>query len=129
MSKRQIPLVAGIIITPLLLWFLHLIWMSSYVTVPTTLLFPYASSEMLIEKRLGPPDTLGAPTLLGLLFACAQYPIYGWLIGKASPEDKVKAKITRIAAYHFGISAIVLVVYFAGHVESFGPLCCDGSER
>jgi hypothetical protein len=112
-SKKQILIVAGILITPLLLWFLESIWMTSYVTVPTTLLFPDASLEMFVEKKLGPPDILGAPTILGILLACIRFPIYGWLIGKASIVSKSKMQISRITACHFGISVVILFIHFA----------------
>jgi hypothetical protein len=113
MSKKQILVATGILITPFLLWFLESIWMSGYVTIPTTILFPYASLEMFVEKKLGLPETLGAPTILGLLLACIQYPIYGWLIGKALIVQKLKLQIIRMAICHFGISAIILFIYFA----------------
>jgi hypothetical protein len=111
-SKKQILIAAGILITPLLLWFLESIWMSGYATIPTTILFPYASLEMFVEKKLGPPDTLDAPTILEFLLACIQFPIYGWLIGKASVSES-KMQILRITACHFGISMVILFIYFA----------------
>jgi hypothetical protein len=116
MSKKQILVAAGILITPLLLWFLKSIWMSGFVTIPTTILFPYASLEMFIERELHPFDSLGAPTILGLFLACVQYPIYGWLIGKALIAQKLKPQILHMAAYHFGISTIILFIYFAGRM-------------
>ena len=113
MSKKKILVVAGILVTPLLLWFLESIWMSGYATIPTTLLFPYASLEMFVEKKLGSPDTLGAPTIFGLLLACIQFPIYGWQIGKALIIQRVKPQVLRLAACHLGFSAIILSIYFA----------------
>jgi hypothetical protein len=86
--------------------------MSGYVTIPTTILFPYASLEMFVEKKLELPDSLGAPTIFGLLLACVQYPIYGWLIGKALIDQKLEAQILRMVICHFGISAIILFIYF-----------------
>jgi hypothetical protein len=109
--KKQFLIAAGILIAPLLLWILESIWMSGYVTIPTTILFPCASLEMFVKKKLGPPDTLGAPAILGLLLACIRYPIYGWPIGKALIVRKLRPQIPRMAVCHFGISAIILSIY------------------
>jgi hypothetical protein len=117
MSKKQILVGTGTLITILLLWFLWSIWLSGYyVTILTTILFPYASLEMFVGKKLELPDTLGAPTIFGIFLACIQYPIYGWLIGKALIVQKLKPQILRMAICHFGISAIILFIYLTGRM-------------
>jgi len=115
MSKKQILVVAGIIVTPLLLWFLWSNWSSGYyATTMTSIFFPYAALEMFVEKQLEPPDSLGAPTFLGIFLACVQFPIYGWLVGKALTVKKMKSLVLWVVAGHFGICAIMLSIYLRG---------------
>jgi hypothetical protein len=116
-DQKRLFLVISILMTPGLVSLVFLMWISSGPFRITTLfLFPYAAVEMLIERLLRPPDSLGAPTYLAILIACAQYPIYGWLLGNRSEIAKARRKAAVIAFGHVGICSLVLFLYFTGRL-------------
>jgi hypothetical protein len=116
-AKGRLLLILSFLITPAFLAVVFLMWVSGGPFRITTLfLFPYAAMEMLTERFLRPPDTLGAPTYLAILIACIQYPIYAWIIGNTSEIARVKKKATAIAGCHLGICSLVLFLHFTGRL-------------
>jgi CDP-diglyceride synthetase len=111
--RRRFSLWLGLLVTPL---FLCAAWVGSqwgaYGMILTAILFPYAAVEMITEGFLRSPDSLGAPTFLGVLLACIQYPAYGWLLEPNATITIRRRKIVAVLFCHGVITTIVLVNYF-----------------
>jgi hypothetical protein len=112
MSKRTKLFAVGILVTPLLLFFVAANWENGYfVTILVGTLFPYAGTEMYIERALSEYNSLNPPTLLGIFLAAIQYPIYGWLLGRAWDRKQLRAIALVVLVCHFAVSATYLIPY------------------
>jgi len=112
MSKRTILFATGILVTPLIFYFLLAISSIPYNDTKLSIsLFPYAGAEMNVERLSGIYGFFGDPSLFSIFLAVVQYPVYGWLLGGALDKKKLTARAFAIFGLHLALLATLLISY------------------